>query len=738
MLSKRLHHKTYSSETSPLELYALSTQRDQHQFSKSPTFHSNFKTNKQITFQKPQLLKQNASPQQYQQSKTISKFQQQDLLKSKGFISPQSISSTQILLQSNLINKQQYPNQIKTQPQSQHNTQYQNFGVGLETEDHKTNQFIQQNQKPSEIFQIQQSKKNSLSQKQKTEIAFQDLLKKQYVDSQSSNPFHPIQQSLISQNSQMISLHQNLFHSKSNGLSIVPILQCNSPQETLNELQQFESLTARKNTLLLIILQYKMFRLKLQIETSNKTIQNLIDLVSQEIYKNFKDLQLKIIGIQTYNLYIPIDYILSLSDKPLIIFDNCQIRPLVIKPVFEIENEIQTSKVSLKDFEFIKCIGMGGFSKVYLVKERKTGKYFAMKLIEKNPIIQQNRHSIIQNERNIMCLIDHPFIVKMQFAFESKTFFVFVQEYCSGGELFFLLRKIKRMSEKDAFFYFSEICLGMKTLHSNNVIYRDIKPENILIDLDGHIRIADFGLSKPDMIDTENAYSFCGSSEYMAPEMLLKSGHTFQLDLYCLGALLYELITGLPPFYSRNLDEIYQRILHSKLTFPPQLQLSSSIKHLLTNLLAKNPKDRIDSIDTLLNHPWMTQWGDSNLYKDIYLKKFKPPHSPDYFSFNFDEKEFGKGESEFLAFIKPLQQSMQENFPKETILKEFYYQKQENLSEKEVQINQKLQQKKNQKQNIKQINNQEENHQILQNFQIYKNKTQQRFITEVEQKQQGI
>ena len=149
----------------------------------------------------------------------------------------------------------------------------------------------------------------------------------------------------------------------------------------------------------------------------------------------------------------------------------------------------------------------------------------------------------------------------MEAAFETAKFIVFVLDFCSGGELFFLLRKIKRMNEQQAAFYFAEICLGMFYLHKKRIIYRDIKPENILLDCEGHIRIADFGLSKPNMNELDVAYSFCGSPEYMAPEMLLKAGHNFQLDLYCLGALLYELVIGMPPYYSKDTDQIYNSIL---------------------------------------------------------------------------------------------------------------------------------------------------------------------------------
>ena len=148
-----------------------------------------------------------------------------------------------------------------------------------------------------------------------------------------------------------------------------------------------------------------------------------------------------------------------------------------------------------------------------------------MKLIDKEFILSNKKQGIVQNERDIMTVLDHPFIIKLEYAFESKNFIVFVLEFCSGGELFWQLRQVKRMKEEQARFYFIEICLAMYYLHSLSVVYRDIKPENILIDIDGHIRIADFGLSKPNMTEEDYAYSFCGSPEYMAPEMLLKVGH---------------------------------------------------------------------------------------------------------------------------------------------------------------------------------------------------------------------
>lgn len=147
-------------------------------------------------------------------------------------------------------------------------------------------------------------------------------------------------------------------------------------------------------------------------------------------------------------------------------------------------------------------------------------------------------------------------------------------DLCTGGEIFFHLNRMRKFSEQHAMFYFAEILLGVEYLHSKNVVYRDIKPENILIDLDGHIRIADFGLSKV-IPKRQKSYSFCGSPEYMSPEMLQGTGHDRRVDIYCLGALLFEMLTGLPPFYSKETTKMYENILNTELVYPDYLSPDS-------------------------------------------------------------------------------------------------------------------------------------------------------------------
>ncbi|CAD8090358.1 unnamed protein product [Paramecium sonneborni] len=672
MLPKKQHLKTQSSEISNQALMNYLSNREalHARMSNSPTFQIDYKS-KQIGPFQSTIFQGNASQptlKMTQQQQNQRKIQQSDLLKSKGFMSPKITSQERV---NQKTQSKSRGNHMKTQPHSNQNSQTKMKSIeSIQDESPKQLFKSQQNSTLAKAEQLfKQQATSDTKQKQSTDILARLNFQKSLIVSSAKHQFTQLQGTINYQ------LHN---HHKSNSAQFIETqkLPTQTSSQPLIEIQteKTKTITTRKcqQDLIQIILQYKSLKQKMTIDISINKISQLLELIKVELFKKIvENDSLQIIGIKTYNISIPIDYILSQIDRPLSLLSNCPIQPLIIEPIIQMEQENRQSRVCLRDFEFIRCIGMGGFSKVYMVREKRTGQFYAMKLIEKNSIISQNKQIIIQNERDIMCNLNHPFIVKIQYAFESRRFLVFVLEYCSGGELFFMLRKVKRMNEEQAFFYFAEICLGMKHLHDRSIIYRDIKPENILIDFDGHVRIADFGLSR--QLDQDIAYSFCGSPEYMAPEMLLKQGHNLQLDLYCLGALLYELITGLPPFYSRNTDEIYQRILNQKLSYPPQLQMSSLLKDLLNGLLAKNPKNRIDKIETLLKHPWMTQWGDKNMYKEFLSKKIDPPFKPDYFSFNFDEEEFGQGEAEFLQQIKPLQQNIMENFPKEIILKNFYY-----------------------------------------------------------------
>ncbi|CAK82692.1 unnamed protein product (macronuclear) [Paramecium tetraurelia] len=399
------------------------------------------------------------------------------------------------------------------------------------------------------------------------------------------------------------------------------------------------------------------FSQQIQYPTRNQTVNQLVNYL-----RNLLN-QTQIVGFQTLESNIYLDYYLT-TNMDLAVLSNLT---LSLKPLYGINQ----NGINLDSFYFLQCIGIGGFSRVYLVRYKFNGQFMALKMISKSFIEQNDKFQIVQNERDIMVHLantnnSHPNLCKLLCAFETKNWVCFAMEYCPGGELFQQLKRVKKMDEQQAKFYFSQVCMAIHHLHENKVIYRDIKPENILIDSEGHIKLADFGLAKPNVQDNKMAYSFCGSPEYMAPEMLLKSGHNYQIDHYCLGALLYELVTGLPPYYSNNPEQIYQNILSHDLP-QPNKNISAEAKDLINKLLQKDTQNRLGrtyGIYEILKHPWLSEFS---LYK-LINRSYDPPFKPDLFKMNFDQKEILSGEHQFQ---KELQKSM--NTEMENVFTPFFH-----------------------------------------------------------------
>jgi len=188
-------------------------------------------------------------------------------------------------------------------------------------------------------------------------------------------------------------------------------------------------------------------------------------------------------------------------------------------------------QIKLKDFKIIKIIGMGTFGKVFQVKKRNTGKLFAMKVLNKATLEQQSQILYTKTERKVLERVQSDFIVHLCYAFQSEERLYMIMDYMGGGELFYYLHKIGSFSEHIIQFYAAEILLGLDVLHKNSIIYRDLKPQNILLDNAGHIKIADFGLSKiMSSIANEKAYTICGTLDYLAPEVITESGHSKAAD----------------------------------------------------------------------------------------------------------------------------------------------------------------------------------------------------------------
>lgn len=271
------------------------------------------------------------------------------------------------------------------------------------------------------------------------------------------------------------------------------------------------------------------------------------------------------------------------------------------------------SKVTKDDFELLNVIGKGSFGKVMQVKKKDDGKIYAMKVLRKEAIIARKQVAHTKAEKSILQKIQHPFIVRLHYAFQTKDKLYMILDYVNGGELFYHLKKEGRFPENRVKFYAAEITCAMAHLHSLQVVYRDLKPENILLDADGHICITDFGLSK-EINPEEGTHTFCGTPEYLAPEVLRGQGHGTAVDWWSLGTLIYEMLTGLPPFYSQNINIMYQKILNGELRFPSYV--SPEAQSLLEGLLTRDVEKRLGSrsSEDVKKHPF---------FKDIDFEKLE-------------------------------------------------------------------------------------------------------------------
>nr|AML78672.1 putative LOV domain-containing protein [Tetrastigma voinierianum] len=293
-------------------------------------------------------------------------------------------------------------------------------------------------------------------------------------------------------------------------------------------------------------------------------------------------------------------------------------------------------QIDLNHFRPIKPLGSGDTGSVHMVELCGTGEYFAMKAMDKNVMLNRNKVHRACAEREILDMLDHPFLPALYASFQTKTHICLVTDYCPGGELFLLLdRQPTKVLKEDAVrFYAAEVVVALEYLHCQGIIYRDLKPENVLIQSSGHVVLTDFDLScltscKPQLLipntDEKKKHrkgqqnpifmaepmrasnSFVGTEEYIAPEIITGAGHTSAVDWWALGILLYEMLYGYTPFRGKTRQKTFANILHKDLKFPSSIPVSLNAKQLMYRLLHRDPKNRLASregANEIKQHPF--------------------------------------------------------------------------------------------------------------------------------------
>ncbi|OHT09970.1 AGC family protein kinase [Tritrichomonas foetus] len=289
------------------------------------------------------------------------------------------------------------------------------------------------------------------------------------------------------------------------------------------------------------------------------------------------------------------------------------------------------STISINSFQLLKIVGHGFFGKVTLARKIGSEKICAIKSIHKKKVISSNKTSSILIERNILKKADNPFIVRLEYAFQTASKFYLCTEFAPGGDLNHLITKKGFLQDNEIRFYCAEIASGLSYLHSKGVIHRDIKSENILIFGDGHVKLTDFGLA---IYNISNSNSFCGTPEFIAPEVIKHEHYSYEIDWWGLGIVLYEMVFGVTPFYSRNQMKTFKRIVESDPPFHGKINLD--LKILINGLLNKD-KDRRYGFNEVRDSNFMKSVN----FEDIYNKSVSPPYLPSASFENNFGREYG-------------------------------------------------------------------------------------------------
>ncbi|XP_038999367.1 probable serine/threonine protein kinase IRE isoform X1 [Hibiscus syriacus] len=366
----------------------------------------------------------------------------------------------------------------------------------------------------------------------------------------------------------------------------------------------------------------------------------------------------------------------NVPDEDSSVDDDNTIRSLRASPI----NPCTKDRTCIEDFEIIKPISRGAFGRVFLARKRATGDLFAIKVLKKADMIRKNAVESILAERNILISVRNPFVVRFFYSFTCRENLYLVMEYLNGGDLYSLLRNLGCLDEDMGRVYIAEIVLALEYLHSLNVIHRDLKPDNLLIGQDGHIKLTDFGLSKVGLINSTDdlsgpsfsssgymeddepkehilsnieqrqKHSVVGTPDYLAPEILLGMGHGATADWWSVGIILFELLVGLPPFNAETPQLIFDNIMNRNIPWPkiPE-EMSYEAYDLIDKLLTENPVQRLGATGAseVKLHAFFKDinWSTLARQKAMFIPSTEA-HDTSYFMSRYTEDEQARGSSD--------------------------------------------------------------------------------------------
>ncbi|KAF0045679.1 hypothetical protein F2P81_002208 [Scophthalmus maximus] len=264
-------------------------------------------------------------------------------------------------------------------------------------------------------------------------------------------------------------------------------------------------------------------------------------------------------------------------------------------------------------------VGTGTFGRVFLVKDKKSRAFFALKQMKIPDVIRLKQEQHVHNEKEVLTEVNYPFLIRLFWTHHDERFLYMLMDYVPGGELFSYLRSRGRFSNTAGLFYTSEIVCAIEYLHSKEIVYRDLKPENILLDSEGHIRLTDFGFAKKL---SDRTWTLCGTPEYLAPEVIQSKGHGRAVDWWALGILIFEMLAGYPPFFDDNPFGIYQKILAGKLDFPRHLDFY--VKDLIKKFLVIDRARRLGNMKNGTDDVKKHRWFKTVDWESVPLRKLKP------------------------------------------------------------------------------------------------------------------